>query len=91
LNFLSPKVVETGNKSSTEAWQADLWAVGVLAFVLLSGKYPFKGSSSSELKYQISQGLNQEAFDSAEWKQISTSGLEFVKTLLNSSLSTSYD
>lgn len=48
-NFLAPEVVEKqgfGQKS-------DIWAIGVIAFYLMYGRYPFTGSNKKRIYASI--------------------------------------
>lgn len=60
--------------------ECDLWAVGVTAFLLLSGGYPFNGSSVDEVAALIADG----AYDlhAKEWANVSADGRHFVSQLL---------
>jgi serine/threonine protein kinase len=52
-SYMAPEIV-----SKNEFWgpPADVWALGVLLYALLWGKFPFKGKSDSELYGQINSG-----------------------------------
>ena len=41
-SYMSP---ELATKKDYQGWHADVWALGVLLFVFLCGKFPFKGTS----------------------------------------------
>lgn len=43
--FMAPEVL--AQESYTE--KVDIWSIGVIAYNLLTGKYPFSGSSLSQL------------------------------------------
>jgi hypothetical protein len=58
----------------------DMWAVGVIAYVLLSGTYPFPGSSNSEVVDKITQ-LKYE-FPEAVWGGVSLGARDFISKLL---------
>ncbi|RWS04361.1 hypothetical protein B4U79_13740, partial [Dinothrombium tinctorium] len=58
----------------------DMWSVGVLAFVLLTGYSPFGGNTKQETFLNITNGkleFNDEMFDG-----ISESAIDFIKKLL---------
>jgi tRNA A-37 threonylcarbamoyl transferase component Bud32 len=52
--YMSPEIV---SKVPYNGKMADMWALGVVLYVLLSGYYPFKASSDSELYCRISKGF----------------------------------
>ncbi|CAO3619731.1 unnamed protein product [Cunninghamella echinulata] len=58
----------------------DIWSVGVITFVLLSGYTPFYGEDQAELFQNIMSG-NYE-FDEEYWGEISDTAKEFVDRLL---------
>lgn len=52
----------------------DLWAVGVLAYFLLSGSMPFESDESNSAKEMNSIMNGKYDFDDEEWKHVSQSG-----------------
>jgi serine/threonine protein kinase len=58
----------------------DVWAAGVVLFMLLSGDYPFQGNSVSELVKKILQA--QLRFKDPVWQITSPGAMDLVKTLL---------
>lgn len=40
-------------KKEYDGKAVDLWALGVLLFVMLTGNFPFRGISESDLYYRI--------------------------------------
>ncbi|CAE7037533.1 DHBK [Symbiodinium sp. CCMP2456] len=72
--FLSPEAL-LGDVSPA----ADMWAVGVMAFVLLSGDLPFQASSLSELREAHERALDGDAV----FNQISDASKQLVLQLLN--------
>ncbi|GAB4819739.1 hypothetical protein N2152v2_006785 [Parachlorella kessleri] len=62
------------------SWEADLWSIGVITYILLSGFPPFWGSSD----YMIFQRIleNDVDFDYQPWQQISDPAKDFVARLL---------
>eukprot|EP00903_Cladosiphon_okamuranus_P012678 g11858.t1 len=64
--------------------KADLWSVGVIAFVLLSGSFPFL-KDEADLKDQEKVDRLKTAsfkFSDPSWKLVSAAGKEFVHGLL---------
>lgn len=51
---MAPEIV---SKREFRGPPADVWALGVLLYVLLCGKFPFKGKSDEELYHKINSGV----------------------------------
>lgn len=49
-SYMAPEIVQKHEYSGAKA---DVWALGVLLFVLLAGKYPFKGINDIDLYQKI--------------------------------------
>lgn len=63
------------------ASQADLWSIGVISFMLLSGgKQPFEAKSPKQLVAKVL--LAEYSFDDTIWETISESAKEFIRSLL---------
>lgn len=60
--------------------KADIWSLGVIAFMLMSSSMPFYGESRSAVVDQILHGKYK--FQSKRWHQVSDDGKGFVKSLL---------
>jgi serine/threonine protein kinase len=58
----------------------DIWALGVLCFIMLSGKPPFKGSSKDEIFVQITS--KNITYTGETWKIISKEAKSFIKKML---------
>uniref|UniRef100_A0A3B1IS90 Protein kinase domain-containing protein n=1 Tax=Astyanax mexicanus TaxID=7994 RepID=A0A3B1IS90_ASTMX len=58
----------------------DMWSVGVLAYVLLSGLNPFAAESTQKMIEHISNA--EYVFDSEAFREISIEGMDFVDRLL---------
>lgn len=60
--------------------QADLWSVGVIAYMLMSSQMPFYGRK----RRQIVESIMQARFDfkGRRWKRMSAQSKEFIKSLL---------
>ena len=50
--YMSPEIVK---KQPHQPIYNDIWALGVLLFVLLTGKFPFKGNTEFELYQSIAR------------------------------------
>merc|ERR1740116_539476 len=69
IAYVAPEVL---NKSYTS--QCDLWSLGVIVFILLSGRMPFNGVTSvMNGKYDIESG---------HWSRISSCAKQFTRGLL---------
>merc|ERR1719389_1534949 len=74
LAYVAPEVL---NRSYTS--QCDLWSMGVIVFILLSGHMPFHGDSDAQIQ-DIKKG--KYVFKQEYWGKISPLAKEFVKSLL---------
>jgi len=74
LCYAAPEVLErkcTG--------QSDLWSLGVVAFILLTGRMPFSGSKDVQME---NIALGTFAVRQEIWKELSEDAFDFVKSLL---------
>jgi calcium-dependent protein kinase len=74
LAYVAPEVLK---RSYTKA--CDLWSMGVIVFVLLSGHMPFHGDSDDQMK-AIKRARYE--FKPEHWAKISTTAKGFVQSLL---------
>jgi len=72
---MAPEVL---NGNYTEA--ADLWSVGVIAYMLLSSQMPFYGKKRKQIVEQIVTGNFD--FKGRRWKRVSNQAKAFVEDLL---------
>ena len=66
--------------------KSDVWAIGVITYLLLSGETPFGGIDGEKLcvvKNNILRGDVRFENENAAWARVSDSGKAFVKSLLN--------
>ena len=73
--YVSPEVLE-GNYDK----RCDLWAVGVMAYILLSGNPPFNGRNEIEVFNKIK--CCDYDFPAKQWDYISSDALDFIFKLL---------
>ena len=74
---MSPQVIRKGYTS-----KADLWACGVVTFILLSNKWPFDGSTHKEIVARILNNDWNKDFEGDEWKHVSAEAKLFITRLL---------
>jgi serine/threonine protein kinase len=58
----------------------DLWSVGVISYILLSGYPPFNGATNRETHESVLRGRYE--FHTGDWKDISPEAMDFVRRLL---------
>jgi calcium-dependent protein kinase len=73
--YIAPEVLK--NKYNEKC---DIWSIGVILYILLTGEIPFKGKNDHDTFELIKFGyLN---FNGQEWKGVSNEAKIFVKKLL---------
>jgi len=76
ISYLAPEVLRGEYYSKT----IDIYALGVCAYLFLSGQLPFQGYSQNEI---IEETLKGEVHFGEEWKDISLNARLFVQQLLS--------
>lgn len=74
--YVAPEVV----KGEQYGPAVDLWACGVILYIMLSGKMPFYGRDDNECLRRIAGGIYD--FPDREWAQISDKAKSLVRALL---------
>ncbi|KAL7537060.1 hypothetical protein ACHAWF_005662 [Thalassiosira exigua] len=74
-SFLAPEVLRRKYDRS-----CDLWSVGVVAYLLLSGRLPFRGKTNEEVFEAVRGGKVR--YPAEEWGTTSPEGRDFVAKLL---------
>lgn len=75
-NYLSPEIVEKENKG--HSFEVDIWAVGVSAFIMLTGQQPFDGKN----KEIIYEKIKNCEYHFPITIQLSYEAKDFIKTIL---------
>ncbi|KAF5474278.1 hypothetical protein F2P56_006191 [Juglans regia] len=61
--------------------EADMWSIGVIAYILLCGSRPFWARTESGIFRAVLKA--DPSFDEAPWPSLSNDAIDFVKRLLN--------
>lgn len=74
--YVAPEIV----KREPYGPAVDMWACGVVLYIMLSGKMPFFGRNDAECLKRTAEG--KYAFPAREWSRISPEAISLVKALL---------
>ena len=74
--FMAPEIILDINYGKP----VDMWAIGVILFLLLSGDYPFDPSDGDQLNEAIVRG--RYSFSNPVWKGVSTGAKDLISKLL---------
>ena len=75
LYYISPEIIK-GNYDE----KCDIWACGVILYILLAGYPPFSGNTDKEV-YNLITSIKYD-FDKERWKNISKYAKELIKNML---------
>ena len=74
--YMAPEIIKKLPYDSS----VDIWALGVLTYIMLSGRPPFKGRSKDEIFIEITtKNIN---YTGDIWKKTSKEAKGFVKSML---------
>ncbi|KAI4384322.1 hypothetical protein MLD38_002493 [Melastoma candidum] len=76
IDYVSPEALAQGTITS----KSDMWSLGVILYILLSGYPPFAAQSNQQKQQMIMKG--EFSFDERSWKNISASARDLVSNLL---------
>jgi calcium-dependent protein kinase len=75
LEYMAPEVLES---EYTE--KCDMWSLGILLYVIISGNSPFGGANSEIVKLKIGRGIYD--LESKVWRQASAGVKDLIKKLI---------
>lgn len=87
LHYLPPELLSSRPRTKRTLYKGDLWALGVVCYVLVSGKVPFYGTNKNETLRRIKKGT-------FEWPKnvtLSASCKHFIAGLLCPDLEQRFD
>lgn len=73
--YIAPEILKSDYNE-----KCDIWSIGVILFILLSGRPPFGGENDKEILDSVRQGVF--SFSGQEWKNISSDAKDFIKQML---------
>lgn len=73
--YIAPEVLK-GNYTE----KCDLWSIGVIMFILLSGIPPFNGATDDEIMEKV--GIGKFDFKDKIWKNRSSDAIDLITKLL---------
>lgn len=74
--YVAPEVL-----SGSYDCRADLWSIGVILFMLLSGLPPFNGPKAEDILVEVAKGSF--SFEAPTWRRVSTSPRGLIQQLLS--------
>jgi len=78
-SYIAPEIIQGINQTCYDSG-CDIWSVGVLTYVILSGYTPFWGNTQDQLFSRITKAVFD--FPSPEWDVVSEQAKDFIKSLL---------
>lgn len=77
--YIAPEVLKGSYDS-----KCDVWSIGVIAYVIISGSLPFYDKNNDSDNYKVFQLIlhSQPTFEGKEWKHVSSEAIEFIKMCL---------
>lgn len=76
--YIAPEVLGSSSKGYTHA--CDMWSVGVIAYMLLSGTPPFKGRHDNEVLASVKRG--KYTLSGRRWAHVSEEAKNFIRRCL---------
>lgn len=74
--YIAPEVISSGQYTA----KSDIFSLGVILYILLSGRMPFPGKTSAIINTKIMTGGY--SFSSTVWKNINPKAIDLIKKML---------
>ena len=74
--YMAPEIIKEKSYNS----EVDIWSCGVITYILLSGRPPFRGREKKEIFHSIENSPLK--FDHPIWDRLSREAKEFIKIAL---------
>ena len=73
--YIAPEVLQ-----GKYGLKCDIWSLGVIMYILLSGYLPFGGDNAKDIFQKVTNGIY--TFDQKEWKKVSPEGIDLIKNMI---------
>lgn len=81
IDYVSPEALSLQGGGGSVSTKSDMWSLGVILYILLSGYPPFIAQSNKQKQQMIMAG--EFSFYEKTWKNISSSAKQLISSLLN--------
>lgn len=83
LTYMAPEVLTGRGEGGLQGYTSacDMWSLGVVAYMLLSGRRPFHHSDREEKRRLVKEG--KASFEHEAWSNVSAAAQDFVRSLLH--------